>query len=269
MSSCRFLTALPVYNEVNHVLDVLDRVSQYSQDILVVDDGSADGTSELLDQLTKSDSPLSRKLTVVRHPQNQGYGAALVTAFNYTVEHGYDGLVTIDCDGQHQPQLIPELVEALELDSSEPWDIVSGSRYLKQFEGDSTPPIDRRRINIFITEQFNQQFGLNLTDTFCGFKAYRADALRKLQITETGYAMPLQVWVQAVLQKFRITEFAIPLVYLDEDRSFGGSLDDSNKRLAYYQEVIDRELARMNQHSDSMFDCSSTPCGPRPCDEKN
>ncbi|QDU80653.1 Undecaprenyl-phosphate mannosyltransferase [Polystyrenella longa] len=267
MSSCRYLTALPVFNEVNHVRGVLEKVSEFSQDILAVDDGSSDGTSAVLDDLAQSNLPVASKLTVVRHPQNQGYGAALVTAFNYAIEHGYDGLVTIDCDGQHQPQLIPELVAALEFESNDPWDIVSGSRYLKQFDGDSTPPIDRRRINIFITEQFNQQFGLNLTDTFCGFKAYRTEALKKLNITDTGYAMPLQVWVQAALQKLRITEFAIPLVYLDEERSFGGSLDDSNKRLAYYQEVIDQELARMNQSEKSQFDSSATSCGSHPCDE--
>ncbi|MAT15291.1 MAG: dolichyl-phosphate mannose synthase [Planctomyces sp.] len=269
MKSRRFLTALPVFNEVNHVLDVLEKVDQYSQDMLVVDDGSSDGTSELLDELVLSDSPLARKLTVVRHPQNQGYGAALITAFNYAIQERYDGLVTIDCDGQHQPQLIPELVDALNLDSPEPWDIVSGSRYLKQFDGDSIPPIDRRRINIFITEQFNQQFGMQLTDTFCGFKAYRTEALKQLDIIETGYAMPLQVWVQAALKRLRITEFAIPLVYLDEDRSFGGSLDDSNKRLAYYQEVIDRELARLSQSPDFDFNRAFMPCGSRPSDEEN
>ncbi|MEZ6044861.1 MAG: glycosyltransferase family 2 protein [Planctomycetaceae bacterium] len=268
MSSFRYLTALPVYNEVNHVEDVLGKVADYSDDILVVDDGSADGTSELLDELVQSGSPLASKLTVVRHAQNAGYGAALVTAFHYAIEQGYDGLVTIDCDGQHQPQLIPELFAALELDSAHPWDIVSGSRYLKQFDGDSTPPIDRRRINLFITEQFNQQFGLNLTDTFCGFKAYRTSALQKLDVTETGYAMPLQVWVQAALHNMRITEFAIPLVYLDEERSFGGSLDDSNRRLAYYQEVIDQELARMKKLTSNHQDCSQTTCGSHPCDEK-
>ena len=142
-------------------------------------------------------------------------------------EHGYDTLVTIDCDGQHQPQRIPEFVAA-----SASADIVSGSRYLKQFEGDSRPPENRRRINQQITEEINHRLGLALTDAFCGFKAYRVDALPRLNITEFGYAMPLQLWVQAARAGFRIVEHPVPLIYLDEKRSFGGSLDDAVRRMA-------------------------------------
>src|SRR5690606_10624148 len=122
-------------------------------------------------------------------------------------------------------------------------DVVSGSRYLQIFDGDSLPPADRRRINVEVTQQLNDRLGLNLTDAFCGFKAYRTAALEKLDITDPGYAMPLQLWVQAAARGLKIVEFPVPLIYLDEERSFGGSLDDANRRRAYYQEVIDRELA--------------------------
>ena len=164
--------------------------------------------------------------------------------FEYAVDEGYDALVTIDCDGQHQPQLIPELAAALFPQGEEPVDIVSGSRYLQIFDGDSLPPVERRRINVEITEQLNDRLGLQLTDTFCGFKAYRAGALSQLEITESGYAMPLQLWVQAARLGMRITEFPVPLIYLEEERSFGGALDDADHRRAYYQEIIDRELAQ-------------------------
>jgi glycosyltransferase involved in cell wall biosynthesis len=231
--TARFLTALPVYNEAAHV-EVLRQVQRFSPDVLVVDDGSKDATPEILRGIDG--------IRVVRHPQNAGYGAALRTAFEYTLAHGFDALVTIDCDGQHEPHRIPDLVAALRLDGDDPYDIVSGSRYLYQFDGDSLPPADRRRINMQITEQMNRCFGLQLTDAFCGFKAYRAEALSRFDITELGYAMPLQLWVQAVRHGLRIVEFPVPLIYLDENRSFGGSLDDARRRLAYYQEVIRREM---------------------------
>ena len=112
----------------------------------------------------------------------------------------------------------------------------------------SVPPEERRRINMQITNMLNESLGLNLTDGFCGFKAYRTLPLENLDIKELGYAMPLQLWVQAVHHGFRIKEFAVPLVYLDEKRSFGGSLDDSARRLAYYREVMDRELAICAAH---------------------
>jgi glycosyltransferase involved in cell wall biosynthesis len=239
----RILTALPVFNEESHVLDVLRQVRRFADDVLVVDDGSTDRTPLLL---AETDG-----IRVVTHPVNQGYGAALISAFEYAIAHDYDGLVTIDCDGQHQPRLIPEMAAALFPETGEHVDIVSGSRYLQIFDGDSLPPADRRRINAEVTQQLNERLGLNLTDTFCGFKAYRTSALEKLDITDTGYAMPLQLWVQAAAKCLKIVEFPVPLIYLDEQRSFGGSLDDANRRRAYYQEVIDRELAAVCPDGES------------------
>lgn len=229
-----FLTALPVYNEAAHLAEVLREVKKFSPNVLVVDDGSTDCTPHLLAE--------TEGIDIVRHRTNQGYGAALRSAFQFTLERGYDALVTIDCDGQHEPRLIPELVASLFPESGEHVDIVSGSRYLKDFAGDNLAPEDRRRINMQITRQMNECFGLRLTDAFCGFKAYRPEALAQFDITDLGYAMPLQLWVQAVRHGLRIVEFAVPRVYLDEKRSFGGSLDDAQRRLAYYQDVIRREM---------------------------
>ncbi|MFG0333210.1 MAG: glycosyltransferase family 2 protein [Maioricimonas sp. JB049] len=240
--SARYLTALPVFNEEQHVVEVLGTVRQFCGDILVVDDGSTDRTPRLVQE--------AEGIAVVRHEQNAGYGAALRTAFEYAIDHDYDALVTIDCDGQHEPRLIPELIDALYPESGAHIDIVSGSRYLKTFDSDSTPPADRKAINFEITQQLNSCFGLQLTDSFCGFKAYHIDALRKFEITELGYAMPLQLWIQAVRHGMQIVEFPIPLVYLEEERSFGGSLDDARRRMAYYQQVIKREM-----------DLQEVPCG--------
>jgi glycosyltransferase involved in cell wall biosynthesis len=234
----RFLTALPVYNEVAHVEPVLEEVLRITPDVLVVDDGSTDGTADLLAG--------RRDIRLVRHDANRGYGAALATAYAATLAGPWDGLVTIDCDGQHQPRLIPEFVAAATSGSA---DIVSGSRYLKQFPGDSTPPAARRRINAEITAEINARLGLAITDAFCGFKAYSRRALRRLHITETGYAMPLEVWVQAAAAGLRIRELPVPLLYLDLARSFGGALDDAATRLAYYRTVLDRAEAAVAQQA--------------------
>ena len=253
--SARILTALPVFNEERHVVDVIAEVKKYARGILVIDGGSSDRTSEILKTIPD--------IYVVRHEQNQGYGAALRTAFLYALAGQYDVLVTIDCDGQHQPALIPEMAAAVFDQPDSPADIVSGSRYLKVFPGASIPPVERRKINLEITEWLNHQFCLNLTDAFCGFKAYRVDSLARLRITELGYAMPLQLWVQAAAQKMKIVEFAVPLIYLEEERSFGGSLDVANTRLAYYHEVLDREMNSLQLTKTK--ECESTPqSGHRP-----
>lgn len=243
----RWLTALPVYNEARHVGRVLDEVLRYSDNVLVVDDGSSDGTSDLLDQRTD--------IRIVRHVQNQGYGAALFSAFRYAIEHGFDGVVTIDCDGQHEPMRIPRFVAA-----AGSVDIVSGSRYLKQYDGDSEPPAQRRFVNQQVTAEINRRLGLNLTDAFCGFKAYRTDALKQLNLQEPGYAMPLELWVQAAHAGLKIIELPVPLIYLDEKRSFGGVLDDAATRLEYYHLVLDRSIAAVGGLDLAAATCCGEQC---------
>ncbi len=230
MDNPRWLTAIPIYNEARHVAGVLAEVRKTSPEILVIDDGSTDETAQLLDQ--------ERDILRVTHPRNRGYGAAIASAFCYAVKHGYDVLVTMDCDGQHQPDRIPVLLEAIH-----DCDIVSGSRYLRDFRQDTPAPTDRRYINATITREINERYGFDLTDTFCGFKAYRVEALAKLAITEDGWGMPLQLWVQAAKLGLRVKEIGVPRVYLDPNRTFGGMLNDPTERLAYYRNVLARAEA--------------------------
>jgi glycosyltransferase involved in cell wall biosynthesis len=247
----RVLTAIPVYNEERHVERVLDEVRRYGSDLLVVNDGSTDGTAELLAR--------QKGIHVISHPQNRGYGAALISAFAFALQYDFSVLVTMDCDGQHEPARIPLLLEALD-DA----DIVSGSRYLRDFRQDSSAPQDRRRINQIITSELNNRYGLNLTDTFCGFKAYRREALARLRITETSWGMPLQLWVQAAHMGLRIKEVGVPRLYLDPNRAFGGVLDDAEERLAYYRRIIagaEAEFARCRQLPGILACCCETAPG--------
>jgi glycosyltransferase involved in cell wall biosynthesis len=236
----RWLTAIPVYNEAKHLNEVLSEIRRFSPDLLVVNDGSTDETGELLAN--------EQNLAIITHERNRGYGAALISAFEYATAKGYDVLVTMDCDGQHEPSRVPVLLEAIH-DA----DIVSGSRYLRDFRQNTPVPEDRHRINRTVTAEINAHFGLAITDAFCGFKAYRREALAGLRITETGWGMPLQLWVQAARLGLRIKEVAIPRVYLDATRAFGGMLNDAEQRLAYYRRVL--------TESDRAFSGSlRTPC---------
>jgi glycosyltransferase involved in cell wall biosynthesis len=230
-SPMRLLTAIPVYNEEASLVGVLTEVLKYAGDVLVVDDGSTDGTPQLLRQFAT--------VRTIRHPRNLGYGAGLRTAFQAALAGEYDGLVTLDCDGQHEPALIPELGARLA-----EADIVSGSRYLKVFDPAQQPPEERRRINVEVTRWLNECLGMSLTDAFCGFKAYRRTALAQLNITDNGYAMPLEVWAQAAAHGMTVVEVPVPLVYLDESRAFGGALDNADYRLKHYRGVFETALKR-------------------------
>lgn len=236
----KMLTAIPVYNEERHLDAVLREVRRYSDRILVVNDGSTDGTPQLLAK--------HPDLHVVTHPKNRGYGAALISAFDYALRTDCDVLVTMDCDGQHEPARIPVLLEAIH-DA----DIVSGSRYLRDFrQNTDVTPADRRYINGTITAELNELLDLNLTDAFCGFKAYRVPALAKLHITETGWGMPLQVWVQAAQLGLRIKEVGVPRLYLDPNRAFGGVLNDAEARLAYYRWIIHDAMLEAERSWDTL-----------------
>jgi glycosyltransferase involved in cell wall biosynthesis len=249
----RILLAIPVYNEEKYVEQVLSKVRRYAPgDVLIIDDGSTDTTPMLLAR---------QPVEVIRHAQNRGYGRSLANAFCWAHVGKYDWLITMDCDEQHEPESIPTFLEAIQRDDA---DVISGSRYLRQMQGNDVPPGERQQINHLLTDTVNSCLNLQLTDTFCGFKAYRVDALRWLDLSVDGYAFPMQFWVQAAAHRLRIREIPVRLIYNDADRTFGGPLDDAEIRLAHYRHVFAQEIAKYAQALPSIHvngKCNSgAPC---------
>ncbi|MCH7962242.1 MAG: glycosyltransferase family 2 protein [Planctomycetes bacterium] len=228
----RTLIAIPVYNERKHVTRVLERVREYASDILVIDDGSTDDTPMLL---------AKQPVEVIRHAENRGYGHSLLDAFRWARVDDYDWVITMDCDEQHEPAAIPRFLAAAARGEA---DVISGSRYLDIACQGECPPEDRRAINAEITGEINDRLGLSLTDAFCGFKAYRVQALSGLRLNVQGYAFPMQFWVQAVAHGLTIREIPVKLIYNDLNRTFGGPLDDPKVRLGHYREELHAELRR-------------------------
>jgi dolichol-phosphate mannosyltransferase len=163
----------------------------------------------------------------------------------------------MDCDEQHEPEMIPAFIEAINADDS---DVISGSRYMSVQPDGDLPPGDRRAINATITAMLNELFGWHLTDSFCGFKAHRVSAMRRLHLTETGYAFPLQFWPQVYEAGLRVSEIPVRLIYNDPTRHFGGLLDDAAIRLQHYKDVLSAELRRMQDAVPMSPLCSRTSC---------
>jgi glycosyltransferase involved in cell wall biosynthesis len=223
---------LPVYNEENTVEAVLDTIRLYHHgEILVLDDGSTDATKEVLSE--RDD------ILLLPHPENLGYGRSLIDAFVFAQFAALKRVITMDCDGQHQPAHIPAFFEALTDDV----DCVSGSRYLPQSVALGEAPGGRREINETMTRAVDEATGWGLTDAFCGFKAYHVDRVMALGLTEQGYAMPMELWAKAWRAGWTVRELPVERIYFDHDRSFGEDLDDPEKRLAYYRNVWDAALA--------------------------
>lgn len=233
------LIAIPTYNEVRHVDAVIDRVRAVHPHILMVDDASRDGTADVLARRQAAGD-----VRVLTHDPNQGYGQSLIDAFGYAAGNGFEWVITMDADGQHEAESIPDFVAEIQTDE---WDLISGSRYLAAKTNDDLPPPERRNVNHRITTILNNTFGMELTDSFCGFKAHRVSSMLKLNLTEAGYAFPLQLWPRVWGQKLRMKEIAVRRIYNDPNRSFGADLDDADRRFRHYMDVLNRELVLLNQ----------------------
>lgn len=258
--SMRTLVAIPVFNEASHVRKVVSRVLDYVGNVLIVDDGSTDDTPDLVREFP---------VDVIRHAVNRGYGRSIADAFRWAAADGYDWVITMDCDEQHEPDRIPDFLREQERGGA---DIISGSRYISSIsrkpgapargndsngqavrrEVSTAPaslavPPDRKRINQIITHELNERLshrlGAWLTDGFCGFKSHRVAAASELSLTEEGYAFPMQLWVQSAARGHRVREIPVELIYNDPNRSFGAALDNPDVRLAHYREVMQREIA--------------------------
>ncbi len=229
----RTLVAVPVYNEQRYITNVIAKIAEFARDdVLVVDDGSTDATPTLL---------AHQPVDVIRHKANLGYGRSIRDAFRWAQSYEYDWLITMDCDEQHEPEALPQFEAAILEDDA---DIISGSRYMCRKRCGDPPPEDRRKINAEVTQWVKDRLDLEITDAFGGYKAYRVSTLRHFDLSENGYAIPLQFWVQAAAAELRVREVPIRLIYNDPNRSFGGKLDDPSLRIAHYREVFLAELAK-------------------------
>jgi glycosyltransferase involved in cell wall biosynthesis len=254
----KVLIAVPIFNEEKYVSSVLREIRKYTRAtalsetdvrtrVLVVDDGSTDGTPAVLGDLVDRGH-----IELLTHPENRGYGQSLIDAFGYASAHGYDWVITMDCDEQHEPCRIPLFIRECLKDEA---DVISGSRYLRVGnDAESVPPADRRNINRLITELLNSTLHLQfigptagMTDSFCGFKAHRVSAMERLNLTIPGYAFPMQFWVQCDANRLVIQELPVKLIYKDATRHFGGILDDPSARLQHYLEVLTSELKAVRE----------------------
>ncbi len=239
----RTLVAIPMFNEAGHIRAVLERVLTHAGNVLVIDDGSTDESASILASLP---------VDVIRHCVNRGYGRSLIDAFRFAASEKYDWVVTMDCDEQHEPERLPEFFRAIAKGDA---DIISGSRYLAPSDEATLAlvPGDRRRINRLITGEINAKLGARLgatlTDSFCGFKAHRVSAMNRLELSEDGYAFPMQLWARAAACGLKVREIPVDLIYNDPTRTFGEALSDPEARLQHYREVLHREIALSSERT--------------------
>ena len=190
---------IPTYNNAGTICDVAGRALAQGYPVIVVNDGSTDQTATLLEQ---SGLPL----TVLNHPRNRGKGIALRTALAYAHTQGFQYAITLDADGQHFPEDIPVLVEAL---SQHPGALIVGSRNLQA----ENMPGGNTFANRFSNFWFRVQTACSLPDTQTGFRAYPLDRLPSLRILTSRYEAELALLVFSAWKGIELVPVAIRVCY--------------------------------------------------------
>lgn len=185
---------IPTYNNAGTLKDVLSRTLAQGLPIVVVDDGCTDGTREILSGF--------KDVTVIAHPKNQGKGAALKTAFRWALEKGYAYAVTIDSDGQHYPEDIPELLKAKGERT-----IVVGSRTTRGANAGGS------FANRFSNFWFTAYTGIRLTDTQTGFRLYPLHDLPSLRVVGNRYEAELSLLLFSAWKGFRLVPVQVRVNY--------------------------------------------------------
>jgi len=206
----RVLVIIPTYNEIASLPGILDRVraSVPGADVLVVDDGSPDGTGELADDRAAADE----RIHVLHRAEKAGLGAAYLAGFAWGLEQGYDALVEMDADGSHRPEELPRLLAALSHA-----DLVLGSRWV---EGGSVVnwPRSREILSRGGSLYTRLALGIRTRDATGGYRAFRAQTLRELDldtVESNGYCFQVDMLWRA-LQRGKVVR-EVPITFVERE----------------------------------------------------
>jgi polyprenyl-phospho-N-acetylgalactosaminyl synthase len=214
MSNFSIWVVIPAYNEQKVIGNVLRELVDYNKalNVVVVDDGSSDGTAEQASRLP---------VHLLRHSVNLGQGAALATGIDYALQQKADVVVTFDADGQMKPADIDRLVEKI----VEGFDVALGSRFLN-VQPEGMPAL--KKILLRLAVIFTRATGrLKVTDIHNGLRAFRADAIRKIVITQNQMAHASEILSEISRNKLRYCEVPVSIRYTDYSKEKGQSMLNS------------------------------------------
>lgn len=251
----RVVVVVPTYDEADNIVGLLQRLraAQPSVDVLVVDDGSPDGTGRLADDFAARDAGVS----VLHRTEKQGLGAAYLHGFRVALERGYDVVGEMDADGSHQPEQLGRLLEALP-----GADLVIGSRWVP---GGSIVNWPRRRELLSRGGNFYARtlLGMDVRDATAGFRLFRRTTLERIHLEETaslGYVFQTDLAHRTLRAGLRVRE--VPIEFVErvrgESKMDGSVAAESLRRITSWglverrrqlREVASRWRTRTEQHS--------------------
>ncbi len=188
---------IPAYNEVERIGDVIKRAQKYARRVLVLDDGSTDGTAAAAEKAGAE---------VIRHPRNLGKGAALRDGFEHFLKLSLPACIVIDGDGQHEPEEIPKFVEEAEETGA---GIVVGNRLADR---DAMPPV-RYNTNWTTSAIISWLIKQRVPDSQCGYRLIKKEVLREISFTTRNYDTESEMLIEAGRRGYKIGSVPIKCIY--------------------------------------------------------
>jgi glycosyltransferase involved in cell wall biosynthesis len=206
MNTC---VIIPTFNESKSITELIGRLKQLSLDVLVIDDGSSDNTARLAE---------NSGAIVLRNKENQGKGTCLIKGFDYALRHNYEAVITMDGDGQHRPEDIPNFLEAAQETNSA---IIVGNR-MQRTEG---MPLVRLATNRFMSWLISLISRQKIPDTQCGFRLFKREVLEKISLTTSRYETESEILIKAARLGIKIHSLQIKTVYSKEASHINPCID--------------------------------------------
>jgi len=216
----KILAVIPVFDSWESLYPLVNAVGEKGLDVCIVDDGSP-GDPDL--------ASLPPWTVILRHPVNRGKGAALRTGFRYALDQKYDGVLTLDSDGQHAPEDIPAFLEAASCHK-----LVIGKRDL----GHPSMPLPRRLSNRITSFLLSKLLKRPIEDAQCGFRLIRKDILTRVKTEKNGFEMESELIIKAVRKGFIPHYIPVKTIYNGEKSAIRGFRDTAAFVRLYFKALF-------------------------------